>query len=134
MRLPTSGRWRRTGTGASAALSAVLLLALTAGCGAHDGSAAEPVPMPSVSTTSQAVTEAHLVHLWPLTVDHGEVACTEKQYAIFHAPDGTEYALNEAARRHGYADIEPLRRRSGNGALVSLGALRSTALGLCGNA
>lgn len=122
----------RRGVGTTA--TALSALALTVGCGPGDGPATEPVALPSVSTTTQAVAEANLVHLWPLTIDHGEIACTDKQYAVFNAPDGAVYALNEAARRHGYADIEPLRRRSGNGALVSLGALRSAALGLCRNA
>jgi hypothetical protein len=97
-------------------------------CGLHDDPYAgqTAVPLPTPTGTRQAVAEENLLHLWPLTVDHGTIECRDRQYAIFIAPDQKEYALNEAAEREGYQSIDRIRRPK-----ASLGALRGHVLALC---
>lgn len=97
-------------------------------CGLRDDPYAgqTAVPLPTPTGTRQAVAEENLLHLWPLTVDHGTIECRDGQYAVFIAPDQKEYALNEAAEKKGYQAIDSIRRPK-----VSLGALRGHALALC---
>ncbi|MGW6333277.1 hypothetical protein [Nocardia rhamnosiphila] len=45
--------------------------------------------------------------------------------------DGKSYALDDNAGAAGVPDIEPLRAVGADGDPIGLGALRSTALGLC---
>jgi hypothetical protein len=52
--------------------------------------------------------------LWPLTVDFGTLGCTG-HVMWFIAPDGTIYGLNDAARKAGYAPIDPIWARKTNG-------------------
>jgi hypothetical protein len=124
---------RRTGT---AALLGLLLLMLTAcgGSGAgsrpHSGSTA-PVPLPSPTGTAQALSEKNLGYMWPLTVDHGTAECRKGEQAVFQAPDGRTYALNERAKEAGYADISAIRASGDGGGKVSLGVLLSRTMKLC---
>lgn len=72
-----------------------------------------------------------VAYLWPLTVDRGTMECRPGAAAVFVAPDGTAYALNDIAAEAGLASIEPLRATGSSGDKISLGALRSKALALC---
>ena len=49
-------------------------------------------------TLTQRISEKNLGYTWPLTVDHGTAECREGDQAVFTAPDGTTYALNDRAR------------------------------------
>jgi hypothetical protein len=114
----------RTATGFAAALSVAALLA---GCGPDD----EPAPkaLPSPSGTAQAISRANLVHLWPLRIDHGTIACHLRHGdadALFITPTGKRYALNDQADHDGYPSIDPLLHDGAH-----LGAIRSLALRLC---
>ncbi|MEU2179083.1 DUF2511 domain-containing protein [Nocardia sp. NPDC019219] len=109
-------------------------LAVTAcggGSGAKDPEHPNPVPLPEPTSNSQAVTSANLGYLWPFTVDHGTIECRAGEVAVFVAPDGKSYALNDKAEQAGLAGIEPLRANGAGGDKISLGALRSHALQLC---
>lgn len=119
---------RRPGPRGALSLLLCLCLLAAAGCGPDKGPYAgrTAVPLPKPSDTRQSIDESNLLHLWPLTVDHGTIECRDRQYALFIAPDGTEYGLNEVATRKGYPSIEKIHR-----AKVSLGALRSHTLALC---
>ncbi|WP_433341479.1 DUF2511 domain-containing protein [Streptomyces sp. CA-253872] len=120
----------------TAALVGFLLLMLTS-CGGggsgsepHSGSSA-PVPLPSPTSTKQALNEKNLGYMWPLTVDHGTAECRKGEQAVFQAPDGTTYALNERAKEAGYADISAIRASGDGGGKVSLGVLLSRTMKLC---
>jgi hypothetical protein len=89
------------------------------------------VPLPSPEGSRQPIARENLVHLWPLTVDHGTIECRDGNVAVFVDPNGKAYALNRNAEDAGLADIDPIRRESEGGWQVSLGALRSHALALC---
>lgn len=107
----------------------------TSACGGGSGpkQPAHPIPsvLPAPTSSSQAIASENMGYLWPLTVDHGTLACRPGDLAVFTAPDGTAYALNDNASDAGFADIEPLRATGADGDRISLGALRSKALGLC---
>lgn len=90
-----------------------------------------PSPLPAPTSSSQAISSENLGYLWPLTVDRGTLECRPGDLAVFIAPDGAVYALNDNASHAGFADIEPLRATGADGDKISLGALRSKTLGLC---
>lgn len=121
-------RWRALGG------AAVLLCLLGTGCGDGEGPVSghtSPVPLPSTTGTAQAVSSENFAYLWPLSVDHGTIECAAGEQAVFVAPDGARYALNENAEAAGVQSIEPLRTGMPGKDKISLGALRSRALGLC---
>lgn len=103
---------------------ACTLIAL-AGCGRSE--TAQPIPLPSPIGNEQAISQANLVHLWPLSIDAGTLTCRAHQDALFLTSDGTAYALNGRAAEHGYLDISAIQ----NQGAPPLGAMRSLALGLC---
>lgn len=108
------------------------MLGVTSGCGAgsrNPGTSAVPLPAPT--TTNQQVNRANLAYLWPLTVGHGTIECRAGDQAVFIAPDGKTYALNDAAEATGAADIAPIQATGADHSKISLGALRSNALRLC---
>lgn len=111
---------------------AALVLAGCGGGGQGRATADEPVPMPPARNGEQPVSAENLGHLWPLTVPSGVLSCTGDNEAVFTAPDGRSYALNERAERH-HPSIEPLRADGASASKISLGALRSKALKLCGH-
>ncbi len=87
--------------------------------------------MPAPTSARQAVASENFGYLWPLTVDRGELECRPGVQVVFIAPDGKSYALNDKAGAAGIPDIAPLRATGADGDAIGLGALRSTALGLC---
>ncbi|MET9026161.1 DUF2511 domain-containing protein [Nocardia sp. NPDC004168] len=101
------------------------------GSGAKDPDHPNPVPVPEPTSNSQAVASENLGYLWPFTIAHGTIECRAGEVAVFVAPDGKAYALNERAEQAGLASIEPLRANGAGGDKISLGALRSRALALC---
>jgi hypothetical protein len=103
----------------------VAALPVLAACQQSDLSAATPLPSPSRG--EQQISRSNLVHLWPLTVDDGTLLCRGQKDALFRATDGTEYAVNEQAKRDGYPSIRALQSPGSH-----IGALRSLAVGLCG--
>lgn len=122
----SSRRWAVTVGGA-------LVMGVASGCGAGSGNptSTAPVPLPTPITSSQQISRENLAYLWPLTVDRGTIECRAGDQAVFVAPDGRTYALNDTARAGGTADIEPIRATGADHSKISLGALRSEALGLC---
>lgn len=70
-------------------------------------------------------------HLWPLTVPSGTLACPSDNQVVFTTDNDETYALNGQAERH-HPSIEPLRAEGAGGDKISLGALRSKAMQLCG--
>src|SRR5262245_27058738 len=44
---------------------------------------------------------------WPLTIEQGILACEPNGALVFQAPNGAEYALNEAASRR-FPPIDPI--------------------------
>ncbi len=110
---------------------ALSVAACGGGSGAKDAAHPSPVPLPEPTSNSQAVASQNLGHLWPLTVDNGTIECRAGELAVFVAPDGKSYALNDKAEQSGLASIEPLRANGAGGDKISLGALRSRTLQLC---
>ncbi|MFI9406675.1 DUF2511 domain-containing protein [Nocardia sp. NPDC052316] len=90
-----------------------------------------PVPLPEPTSSSQPVASENLGYLWPFTVDRGTIECRAGDQAVFVAPDGKPYALNENAEQAGVPSIEPLRADGSDGDKISLGAVRSRTLQLC---
>jgi hypothetical protein len=107
---------------------------LLAGCGAGQRAPAttSAVPLPPPASTKQAVTQANFGYLWPLSVDHGTLECRSTDQVVFVTPEGKGYALNDKAEAAGMPKIDPLRSEGSQGGNVSLGALLSTGLDLCG--
>ncbi|MFF9814346.1 DUF2511 domain-containing protein [Streptomyces sp. NPDC014006] len=132
---PGCGRPSRTRTTLPVTLAgaAALLLALTAcgGSGTSHPATGHPDPLPSPTSTAQRMSAENLGYTWPLTVDHGTAECRKGTQAVFTAPDGTAYALNDRARDAGYHDIGPLRAKGDDGDPISLGSLLSKTLKLC---
>lgn len=125
---------RRKGTAfAATALTGALVLGLAAcgGGGRTDPETKDPQPLPSPTSTKQAMSEKNLGYTWPLKPDHGTAECRKGGQAVFTVPDGTTYALNERAREAGYRDIEPVRATGDGGGKVSLGSLLSRTMKLC---
>lgn len=116
----------------AALLGTALLLAGCTGAGRADPAHRTPVPLPSPTSSRQEISEANLAYLWPLTVDHGTIECRPPNAAVFVAPDGKTYALNDQAEDAGHPPITPLRAKGDGGGYISLGALLSTTLQLCG--
>ncbi|MEU1523526.1 DUF2511 domain-containing protein [Nocardia rhamnosiphila] len=114
-----------------AVCAALSVSACGGGSGPRDPEHPSPVPLPAPSSARQAVASENFGYLWPLTVDRGELECRPGVQVVFIAPDGESYALNDNAGAAGIADIEPLRATGADGDAIGLGALRSTALGLC---
>ncbi|MFI9050787.1 DUF2511 domain-containing protein [Streptomyces sp. NPDC053427] len=126
-------RARQTRSAVASALAGLALLGLTA-CGGGGRSAphtTDPVPLPSPTSGKQKMSEKNLGYTWPLKVDHGTAECRKDNQAVFTAPDGTTYALNDRARNAGYRDIDPMRASGDDGDKVSLGSLLSKTLKLC---
>jgi hypothetical protein len=101
------------------------------GSGPKDPAHPVPSPLPTPISSSQAISSENLGYLWPLTVDRGTLECRPGDLAVFIAPDGTAYALNDNASTAGIASIEPLRATGAGGDKISLGAIRSKTLALC---
>ncbi|MFG2445252.1 DUF2511 domain-containing protein [Nocardia fluminea] len=101
------------------------------GSGLENPAHSIPVPLPEPTSSSQAVASENLGYLWPFTVERGTIECRAGEQAVFLAPDGTAYALNDKAEQAGLPNIEPIRANGAGGDKVSLGALRSRAVGLC---
>ncbi|MFF4694221.1 DUF2511 domain-containing protein [Streptomyces chattanoogensis] len=118
---------------AASALAGLALLGLTAcgGGGRTEPHTTDPVALPSPTGTKQKMSEKNLGYTWPLKVDHGTAECRKDNQAVFTAPDGKTYALNDRARNAGYRDIDPLRSSGDDGDKVSLGSLLSKTLKLC---
>jgi len=105
---------------------------LVTACGAGRSSSSGPVqPMPARSGNIQPVAAVNLGHLWPFSVDHGTLSCQGSDEALFIAPDGTKYALNDKALQAGFLKADPIRAKGASGSQVSLGAVSSDALALC---
>jgi hypothetical protein len=116
---------------ASVASSLAAIAALSAcehgnSTGNSTGNSAGYAPLPKPTGTEQVVAANNFGRLWPVTVPSGTIGCRADDAAVFIAPGGKAYALNERAREHGYADVSEIRAED-----VSLGALRSDALRLC---
>ncbi|HEY2765377.1 MAG TPA: hypothetical protein VGJ13_15410 [Pseudonocardiaceae bacterium] len=110
---------------------ALALVACSGGSGRSDPAVDSPVPLPPRHGASQQVGQENLAHLWPLTVPRGTMECRRGVQAVFVAPDGTAYALNDQASKAGYPSIEPLRATGADGDRISLGSLRGKTLKLC---
>lgn len=128
----TTGKRGRALAGATLAATVLVLGACTGGGGRADPAVDSPVPLPPPDGSSQQVGEENLAYLWPLTVPRGTMECRDGDQVVFVAPDGQAYALNDRAGAAGYPSIEPLRATGSGGDKISLGSLRSKALGLCG--
>ncbi|MFG3617278.1 DUF2511 domain-containing protein [Nocardia sp. NPDC047654] len=107
----------------------------TSACGGGSGpkNPEHPVPshLPPPTSSSQTISSENMGYSWPLTVDHGTLECRPGDLAVFIAPDGTVYALNDNASTAGITSIEPLRATGAGGDKISLGAMRSKTLALC---
>lgn len=114
-----------------ASCGALMISAYGGGAGAKEASQSSAVPLPEPTSNKQAVASENLGSLWPFTVDHGTIECRAGVQAVFVAPDGKAYALNDKAEEAGVTGIEPLRAKGSGGDKVSLGAVRSRALRLC---
>ena len=70
---------------------------------------------------------------WPFTVERGQLSCAGASAIVFTA-DGTEYAVNEAAREAGYAALDPVWRSSPiiPALKVSVAPVIERGLDLCG--
>lgn len=113
-------------------VAAVLLLgACGGGAGREDPAVENPSPAPSAKNGRQQIGAENMGHIWPLTVRNGTISCENPDRALFTAPDGDTYALNDRAAQAGHRDIGPLRAEGANGEPISLGALRSKAMALC---
>lgn len=111
---------------------ALAAVASAVGCGAGvRGGPSETTPVPAPVGNTQQVSESNLAHLWPFTVDHGTISCTERGKATFTTPSSTIYGLNDVATSSGLLKPDPIRRKEATGTSVSLGALTSMALNLC---
>ncbi|WP_378737536.1 DUF2511 domain-containing protein [Nocardia brasiliensis] len=110
---------------------AMTISACGSGGGAKDPAHPSPVPLAEPTSSSQAVAGENLGYLWPFTVDRGTIECRAGAEAVFVAPDGKSYALNDKAEQAGLPSVEPLRATGSSGDEISLGALRSRALQLC---
>ncbi|MGW4090802.1 DUF2511 domain-containing protein [Nocardia sp. NPDC004750] len=129
--LDTGARYRARILVVCAIAGALATSACGGGSGPKHPAHATPSPLPPPTSSSQAVGSENMGYLWPLTVDHGTLECRPGDVAVFIAPDGTGYALNDNASNAGFADIESLRATGAGGDKISLGALRSKTLGLC---
>ncbi|MFE0021751.1 DUF2511 domain-containing protein [Amycolatopsis sp. NPDC059021] len=117
-----------------AGTAVALGLALTAACGgsgANNPPNSAPVPLPKPTSNRQEVSRQNLAYMWPLTVDHGTMECRPGPQAVFVAPDGKAYALNDKAAEAGIASIEPLRATGADNDKISLGSLIGKTLSLC---
>jgi hypothetical protein len=124
-------RPRRTALLTTLTAAAALLLAACGGSGTSNPASSHPEPLPSPTSTAQRMSAKNLGYTWPLTVDHGTAECRKGTQAVFTAPDGTVYALNDRARDAGYRDIGPLRAKGDGGDPISLGSLLGKTLKLC---
>ncbi|MEU8568894.1 hypothetical protein AB0C51_11115 [Streptomyces pathocidini] len=124
---------RRSRAAAGSALAALALVALAAcdGAGRSNPGTTDPEPLPSPTSTRQVMSEKNLGYTWPLTVDRGTAECRKDTQAVFTAPGGKTYALNDRARDAGYPDIAPLRAKGEDGSEISIGSLLSKTLKLC---
>ncbi|MFI6999210.1 DUF2511 domain-containing protein [Nocardia sp. NPDC050175] len=116
--------------GASVA-GAIALSACGGGSAPKSPAYPSPVPLPEPTSTSQAVASENLGYLWPLTIDRGTIECRSGEQAVFVAPDGKTYALNDKAEQAGTPSVDPLRATGSGDDKISLGSLRSRALQLC---
>jgi hypothetical protein len=82
---------------------------------------------------SRTVSRSQYGNDWPLSVDRGELRCYPNLGgAVAFAASGTLYALNDAARRHGYVAIRPIRTTEmGPPGLKDLGPLLRDGASLC---
>ncbi|MGY1947782.1 DUF2511 domain-containing protein [Nocardia asiatica] len=112
-------------------LAGLLATCACGGSGPRNPAHPSPSPLPPPTSNSQAIRSENLGYLWPLTVDHGTLECRPGDQAVFVAPGGAAYALNDNASDAGVADIEPLRATGADNDKISLGALRTRALTLC---
>ncbi|MFE9582333.1 DUF2511 domain-containing protein [Nocardia sp. NPDC006044] len=110
---------------------ALMVGACGGGGGAEEAARSSSVPLAEPTASRQAVAKEDLGSLWPFTVDHGTIECRAGVQAVFVAPDGKAFALNDKAEEAGVAGVEPLRAKGAGGDKVSLGAVRSKALRLC---
>ncbi|QBS43144.1 hypothetical protein DMB37_26620 [Nocardia sp. CS682] len=110
---------------------ALLISACGGGAGPKSPAQPTPVPLPEPTSSSQPVASENLGYLWPFTVERGTIECRAGDQAVFVAPDGKAYALNENAEQAGVPSIEPLRADGSGGDKISLGAVRSRTLQLC---
>jgi hypothetical protein len=115
-----------------AVLLAAGLLLTACGGGSRNPQSTTAVPLPPPTSNRQPVTQANFGYLWPLNTDEGTLECRGSGQVVFIGPDGKAYALNDKAEAAGVPKIDPLRKEGGEGGQVSLGALLSTGLGLCG--
>jgi len=117
-----------------ACVLAVASLGVLAGCGAGQRNPEHKEPQAAVAPTgtTQRIGSENLAYLWPLTVDSGDIQCRAGEQAVFVAPDGRSYALNRKAEDAGVPSIEPIRADGSGGGKVSLGALLSRTMDLCG--
>jgi hypothetical protein len=74
-------------------------------CGRPGGPPADPVPGIALNHQRQ-ISRADLIDHWPFVPGTGTLACD--QDAIAFRTQGVTYALNDAARARGYADVGPL--------------------------
>ncbi|MGW3991872.1 DUF2511 domain-containing protein [Amycolatopsis sp. NPDC004772] len=116
----------------SAGVLASVLVLTACGAGARDPESTTAVPLPPPTSNRQPVTQANFGYLWPLTVDRGTLECRGADQVVFVGADGKAYALNDKAEEAGVPGIGALRKEGSQGGQVSLGALLSTGLGLCG--
>lgn len=124
--------WRRA-TAGGALLAALLTLGAcgSGGAGREDPGVDQPVSPAPAKDGQQRIGEENMGHIWPLSVPEGTIECREPDQAVFTAPDGKTYALNDRAAQADYPSVEPLRAEGADGGKISLGALRSKAMALC---
>jgi uncharacterized protein DUF2511 len=115
-----------------AGLLASALVLAACGSGVRDPQSTTAVPLPPPTSSRQPVAQANFGYLWPLTIDRGTLECRGAEQVVFVGTDGKAYALNDKAEGAGVPKIDPLRKEGSQGGQVSLGALLSTGLGLCG--
>ena len=115
-----------------------VIVALLAAC-ATGGSVA-PTPPREIATPAPvpgAVSRADYGDAWPLTVESGVVRCDLGHAVVFHAPDGTDYALNgiAMAEPEKYKDLHPIWADDPGGIApkLSIGPLIELGLNLCSN-
>jgi hypothetical protein len=117
--------------GAAVALVAITTSACGGGSGRAEPASRSPVPLPEPVGTTQQVRSENLGYLWPFTVPGGTMECRVGNVAVFTAPDGTSYGLNDNAAHAGLPGVGPLRARGADGDEISLGSLLGKTLKLC---
>lgn len=112
------------GRGGAVALASMVVFAFAA-CGGGEKVNSQPI--------SSETVEGGMGQEWPLTVDHGELACTGAGAVTFKT-GATTYAVNGTARgQKKWPDIDPIwaDRNDGTDLKVNIGPLIDLGLAMC---